>query len=531
MTEVIHESSSRRRYFRLTAPIRVKYNGKEYLTENWSLGGFKIHEIDFIPEKDAVLEFTLGIPFQDYVLSAEQRARVVMYNPEEKSLACEFIEMNIRTSEMLKYFSDCLISGEMASIDHIIRHIDIPVTPPPMVDVRPWRDQPFKVKLARVMMMLFYLFLGASIITYALTTVYSHVFRVHVDTAVVSILREEVVSPVNGVIERVYLPVGESFSKGQPLLEIKNREMLKMHERAEIELERAKKNLAFEQSNLSALEKKIVLYKNITAARIGSLTHKVTGLTKELELAEKDYKRQFGLADINAISRSKAEQAESTMVELKRTLEATQEDLNIQRHTMEALNNGLFFSGIKVEQNRDDLVSRIKAAATEVKLKETELESIKRNYSHEIIRAPFDGKLLRVVKSEGNLIKTGEPVLFIEKNGKLEIVAFLTQREVSRVSDREEAVVYVPSEERHYKAKVTSIDRTSGFENPGDVDFRWRSSSDRSAVVKLELIGSAQKDHGLRPGLPVTVNFKSSTSDNSVGRFIRKYILREDIDI
>eukprot|EP00831_Metopus_contortus_P074313 TRINITY_DN6787_c0_g1_i2.p1 TRINITY_DN6787_c0_g1~~TRINITY_DN6787_c0_g1_i2.p1 ORF type:complete len:202 (+),score=32.86 TRINITY_DN6787_c0_g1_i2:138-743(+) len=119
MTEVIHESSSRRRYFRLTAPIRVKYNGKEYLTENWSLGGFKIHEIDFVPEKDAVLEFTLGIPFQDYVLSAEQRARVVMYNPEEKSLACEFIEMNIRTSEMLKYFSDCPISGEMASIDPV----------------------------------------------------------------------------------------------------------------------------------------------------------------------------------------------------------------------------------------------------------------------------------------------------------------------------------------------------------------------------------------------------------------------------
>ncbi len=526
MTEVIHENPSRRRHLRLTAPIKVRYSGHDYDTENWSLGGFRLKDFSGNFKQDDQIDVTIGVPFQNCMISSDVKARVVMCNPESATAAFEFVDIDSRSRGILKFFSDGLISGEMASIDKIIRHIDIPVTPPPKISETEWRDQPLRVKLWRVGVMMFYLFLGFGIMTYVFFSAYSYFFRVNLETGVVTAPRETIVAPFAGTVSDVFIMDGSSFTKGTPLVRIEDPDKNRKIKQVEGELRKAENSLAVEKNNLKNLEQKITIYNNITKSRVSSLHQKIRGYELEEKLAQKEYQRQSGLVALKAASVSNMELAESSLSRIRRNLDIAREDLNVQLCTMDALEKGFFFSGRKIEESKSDIVNLISEAESIVQIKKQELKELRETASAETVKAPFNGRILKIARSAGNTVASGQPLMFIEKNGPIKILAFVTQEEAARISSRSPAVVFIPSLDRRFPAKIISIDRTKGFETPSDVDYRWRSSTDRSAVVTLEAVYSADVRNELIAGLPVTVNFPAN-STNGVIRFISRYIFRQ----
>ncbi len=529
MTEVIHEKPSRRRHLRLTAPIKVRHAGHDYDTENWSLGGFRLKDFSENLRQDDLIDVILGIPFQNCMISLDVKARVVMCNLDKAIAAFEFVDIDTRSRDVLKFFSDGLISGEMASIDKIIRHIDIPVTPPPKISETEWRDQPFRVKLWRVGVMMFYLCLGIGIMTYVFFSAYSYFFRVNLETGVVTAPRETIVAPFAGTVSNVFVADGSSFKKGTPLVRIEDPDKTHQLKKVEAELSEAENSLTIEKRSLENLERKIAIYKNITQSRISSLQQKIKGYELEEKLANKEYRRQSGLVALKAASVSNMELAESSLSRIRRNLDIAREDLNVQKCTMDALDKGFFFSGRKIEENKFDIVNRIAEAESVLAIKKNELKELRETARVETVKAPFNGRILKIARSEGNTVASGQPVMFIEKSGPVRILAFVTQAEAARISSRSPAIVFVPSLDKRFKARIISIDRTKGFETPSDVDYRWRSSTDRSAVVTLEAVNSADVRNKLIAGLPVTVNFPAN-STNSVIRFVSRYIFRQKND-
>jgi hypothetical protein len=84
----------------------------------------------------------------------------------------------------------------------------------------------------------------------------------------------------------------------------------------------------------------------------------------------------------------------------------------------------------------------------------------------------------------------------------------------------DEATLFIPALRERLKARITRIDRTSGFveeqkraQNPG---YRWRGPIDRTAKVTLAFadpLKVANADR-YRPGLPVVAIFPQRTSNS-----------------
>jgi len=118
-------------------------------------------------------------------------------------------------------------------------------------------------------------------------------------------------------------------------------------------------------------------------------------------------------------------------------------------------------------------------------------------------------------------VRRGDVVAIIEQRRKREVTAWLNQDEVLRVGLGDEATLFVPGLNETLKAKITRIDRTSGFvdeqkraQNPG---YRWRGPVDRTAKVTLAFADPARVSDAerYRSGLPVVVIF-AQRSTNSI---------------
>ena len=100
------------------------------------------------------------------------------------------------------------------------------------------------------------------------------------------------------------------------------------------------------------------------------------------------------------------------------------------------------------------------------------------------------------------------------------ITAYLTQDEVLHVGIGDEATVYVPAFDTTLKAKVTGIDRTSGFADEMHAKFNFRNTRDRSAVVTLHFLTKvvASQPKTFRSGTPVVVIFKARSTSEIVSQ-------------
>jgi multidrug resistance efflux pump len=135
------------------------------------------------------------------------------------------------------------------------------------------------------------------------------------------------------------------------------------------------------------------------------------------------------------------------------------------------------------------------------------------------VRSPFDGVVLDLPRLDDASVRRGDVIAVIEQRKKRQVTAWLNQDEVLRVGLGDEATVFVPGLGETLTARITRIDRTSGFveeqkraQNPG---YRWRGPVDRTAKVTLEFpdpqrVANAER---YRSGLPVVVIFpQRSTS-------------------
>ena len=122
---VFYEAPSRRQYFRTTSPAEVTIGGRRYRTANWSVGGFAIERCSEAAPGERV-EIGFAVDFQGFAISFCATAEVLRVS--NSSLAARFVNLGERESNLLRYFSSALISGQMVAVDGVLKNVDRPVT-------------------------------------------------------------------------------------------------------------------------------------------------------------------------------------------------------------------------------------------------------------------------------------------------------------------------------------------------------------------------------------------------------------------
>lgn len=216
---------------------------------------------------------------------------------------------------------------------------------------------------------------------------------------------------VEGVIETVPVQIGQRVEAGAVLMTLYN-----ATEKAAL--------VEAEQQLRLAVAKHDQLFAGVHPDQILAAKKKIDVLKERLAYAEKHHKRAAALAANKAGAVADLDQADSELRQAQQSLSQAEAELaNLENHVRP---------------------SDREVADAEVKLAEAKVASAKQQLERTILKAPFDGAVLEILRREGEGARQTdhEPVLIFADDAQLRLRAEIDERYAHRLADGQTAEIY-----------------------------------------------------------------------------------------
>ena len=338
----------------------------------------------------------------------------------------------------------------------------------------------------------------------------TYVLHLKVETAVISSEFETMVAPVNGYITQLYVNAGDPIKKGAPLLKIENLNLERALQLARVQAAESKLDIDYYKHLLSNEEQRLKIYQKIGGNRVISAKSLVNRSLQTLMTTQHNLERFTQLNKKHYISEALLEAERAKYISAQETLADAKAQHSIERHSLRAVNKGMYFTGTKTEGIMQDLDAELIMAQKRAELNERRVNVYENLIKRLTLVAPFDGKVTQILKSVGNTTDNIKPIMFIEKGkAKKQILAYLTQDEIIHIGN-DKVKIYLPALGKTFKGNIVEINRTDGFIDEVNAQYRWRDFQiDRSAKVTLDIQETDQRNFSkvAFSGMPVVVYF------------------------
>jgi multidrug resistance efflux pump len=519
MAIVKREAPDQRCHVRVTIPIGVRIQGASYTIVDWSLGGFRIDEfLGKVTEGDHIFaHFTLS--YQGLDVSFSTDFIVTRVSEDGQTVAGRFVKLNDREKELLSYVMlGSTGNGVRASLIESLARIDIPVTPISPVPTPKEAPTPgrFGQLVRRVLYSLLYGAVGVGLGLAVIVTIYWYFFRLDLDYAVVTQPLSPVLSQDLARCKEVLVEEGATVSANQPLLRLEDDVLTREMETNQILLRTAKADLALAEARVEKEKEKLAMYKRITQDKLTSVQEQVNALTNERRAAENKANRTRELIRSGGATRQELETDLSAVAAMNGQLQQATANLRIAERSLDAVEKGDFFDQYRLVGDLPQLLVNLEDARERLRIATDRLALSQEHVNRLTYRAPFAGRVVRVLKPAAATVNRGEPLLILEKAGEEPMIdAFVTQDEASSLAVGSKALITVPGLAKTFQAQVVKIDRTTGFLTEmqahlkdSDLRYNGRGQQDRSAYVQLHIADElSDEDKQLfSGGMPVTIS-------------------------
>jgi multidrug resistance efflux pump len=520
MALVKNEAPDQRRHHRSSVPIGVRIHGLSHCVTDWSLGGFRVADFvagGLIVGERLLVQFTVVYQGLDVAFSTE--IDVVRIDREKRTMAGRFVQLTAREKEVLGYaMLGPTVNGERASLIESLARIDIPVTPVsaiPTAKEAP-RPSPIKLRVRRFVFTMIYLGLGLALGAVILLVLYFHFFRLDLEYSVVSLPLYPVISQDIGRCQELLVKEGDVVKQGQELFRVEDDTLTRDLEVAELQLAAAKIDLATAQGRVDKEREKNNLYLSISKDKLKSANSLVEALEIQLGQAKSQYERERTLLVTRSTSQQLVEQAFARVGSLEGQLLQAKADQRIAEHALIALKQGDFFDQRRLVGDLPQFLVNLQDAEARHKLG-VKRETLARDRAKRLVYfAPFDGKVVKLLKVVGATMNRGEALAILEKAGDAPVIdGFVTQDDANSLSLGNGASIWIPALDKTVQGRIVKIDRTSGFltemqahMKDSQLRYNWRGQEDRSAYVQLEIQDAIEPDiqKTLGGGMPVVVS-------------------------
>jgi multidrug resistance efflux pump len=347
-----------------------------------------------------------------------------------------------------------------------------------------------------------------------------------VRTAVITAPVETVTAAADGRVEWSGVKPGARVKAGDVVVRLIDNQLQHEIELAEIGVQERKAKLAnLKQRHIEELERirsfAAIEMKNIEQTRL-----ELQSLAQQLGIASRQEQRLRELKEKGYATAAKVEEASRQVIALQKDLQVRRVELDARIDLAEQNIGKRLYSGndtigsAELTGNLAQIEADIRLGEYEIKLAQERYAAAQRRQERLAVRAPFDGVVHDLPRFDNASVRRGDVIAVIEQRQKREVTAWLNQDEILHVGLGDEATLFVPALNETLKARITRIDRTSGFvdeqnraHNPG---YRWRGATDRSAKVTLafadpEKVADAER---YRSGLPVVVIFPQRAANS-----------------
>jgi|GEM_PF-3315625 len=459
--DIAYEPSDKRRFYRLTNPVRVRINGKKFITANWSVNAFKINDYtgDLTRSKETIAEFEIN--FQGFVVKFEQKIKVLRVERENNMLVAEYVDVSPRNREILSYFSKGLITGEFQPFDEVIRHIDIPITDE-YVD-KTFREGEEKKSFSRDLSILIYILVGIAVLMYIFNLYHSNVNLLRVDSAVVSGKTELITSPARGILSKIFVQEGKIAEKGKPLFKIDDVKTQREIEEKKNEILKNRALLKEKQNQLIALQSRLENYKKDFSFKLNVQEKIIDSIGKRLDLLNNEMEKKTRLYERKLISRPEIDALQTEIIEQEKELAAANYEYYHIYQNIRDPESGTN-SEIHKREDSKSLKAEIEKIKEIININKKELAYVEALNEQNTVKAPFKSYLAEVLAFEGKYVDERTPVLFLKDvTGEKFIEAYLTEEEALKLKLGFPVEINIPSQDINTKGKLVKLEKRQEF--------------------------------------------------------------------
>ena len=511
---------SQRCHHRLTAPLDVIAQGVSCTAIDWSTAGLRFRPCQPASDQpgftvEDVIRVVLSVPFHEFNVSTEVQARVVRIDATQGDVALRFVDLPSRAKELLHYFSENLLRGEMAPFDGAIKRLDLPVTPPrpeaPKLpahgqgkgrDVRPW------------LVGSTYLSVGVVLAIALLYTLYRTIFLVPSEHAMLYTPMVDLIVPEDGTVSAVYVADGEQVAAGHRLLSITSPRLEQILSEARIR----EKEAEITQQRLAAMveteRRTLVPYRDIASDQMVAARARLLSAEKQAAMLERQHERFAPLLKEGYISAQQADQIETDLLRAREAVTEAQALLRIARAAQEAAQTGKYYTSNRLEGRLPELQAELVAAKAQVGLARTRVQELERQTEKLTLRAPVTGRVRQVSVVAGSAVTGGKPAVSLLTNKLPQVYAMVPADKLAKIAIGHRAKVFVPALAREVEAEVVSVEPRI-WTLPENVR-RMLGDPSGGGLVVLALAFKEQDNKALYPGLPVSVEMGNETAQHSL---------------
>ena len=525
---VRRERPDQRRHHRVTAPLHVTVGGHTLRAADWSLGGLRVEgHPGPIPAPGTAISLDLSLPFQGFNVAFTAEGEVVRNDTAKGMFALKFTRLGEREQELMQHFVEELVRGSMSDVADTIQRIDVPITPvstkpdPSPLDAVPMSRWPVKTILFTSL----YALLGLFVFSYIAMMAYTNVFRLEVDTAVISAPLVTVQAPNDGHVMWTGVKPGDVVRAGTVVLQVADNALERDIDMADIDIRAGKAKLANAKRQLVETLAQIDTLNTVQQTSLEQLKVKLEAAKETARIADAQHQRILGLFKKGYATHVQLDAAERDAVTAKAALDEISTQIAGQAELASKDAGGRYFTGSQFLGERAKIEADIKLLDQEVTLSQQRKLALMEHRMRLAVVAPFDGLLLELPRVDHASVNRGDVIAVMEQPRARMVTAYLTQDEVLHVGIGDEAIVYVPAFNATLKAKVSGIDRTSGFADEMNARYGWRGTRDRSAMVTLQLLSDDAREMArtYRSGTPAVVIFQSRSQSDIIGQIVAEF--------
>jgi HlyD family secretion protein len=280
-----------------------------------------------------------------------------------------------------------------------------------------------------------------------------------------------------GVIKKCNFRVGELVRKDQVILELEN-----ATQSADFEV--ARKNVVMLQADAANVNAGVNPY------QIKVIEQAIERLREKLRHCKVEAERHRTMRAAKSASQQGAEAAETLFRQAEVELKEKEAELEHLKHFV-------------IPENRAWQQARVQHAQASLALAEERLRETK-------LLAPFDGTVLKLLKQEGEGVRSFEPeaVILFGDLSKLRVRAEIDERFVTQLEVGQEAIIYGRNVQgRSYQGKVVLVEKIMG-----DKTVFSRASSERKDLHVLQALIEMGPEFKAPAGLQVDVKITQAAT-------------------
>ena len=553
------DTIGKRCHDRINAPALVKVDDYTYTVEDWGIGGLKIVGFDQKVKTSDCFPVQLQLNFskggkETTSISITTIIEVVWLSASGGQLGAHFVNLRKLEKDLLQEAVSQIHQGELTLLEPANE----------IVELKSKSSPASRLTSKRVLYTLIYLIIGGVLGFFSLRAVYDSLVNLQIKSAVIAKPAGPVVAPVEpmvakeqGIVDEFYVYEGMNIKPGEPLFSIKNDDLALTQKNNNLaatqknddlakrdidslnrELQLSKRQLPEARANLQESEslqqqesKNIKSYQTISKAKFESARAALESQTAQSKIEKANLERYKILLAQGAVSQRLFDTTKSRFLDAEAQLKKAQSEYKVAQVSISSGQQGIFYDGQKLISDlprrtaeREKLRQLVQIASQKVsdseqmlarRMQEVQTSQAQKQYLQQpspnqtpfspnsfsvVYKAPFPGSVLKVTKVAGNLVRSRETVMVLQREQLPPTIdAYLTPQEAEQIGLNSRATALIPAINEKYQAHVAKIDRAAPAVN----------SEKKSVYVQLTLDNLSPEDNSqliAGRGMPVILN-------------------------